>query len=265
MIATFELWVELSTHREGVDTMGKPVIGITTVIDGKTLSLNENYIKAVADLGGVPILLAKNDDKRSIQEQVNLVDGIYLTGGSDINPSTYDEEPHLKLEKVEHGRDEYEIEVLKQAFKQNVPILGVCRGSQLLNSLTDGHMYQDLESQYEGDELIQHRQESPRDYLQHSVLLEEGSLIHKIVGTTKIRVNSHHHQANKDVDEKDFVITGRAPDGVIEVIEGTGDTFILGLQFHPEDSYTFDKHSEKIITAFIDAAKTFRKERLETK
>lgn len=245
--------------------MGKPTIGITTMIDGDTLSLNENYIKAVTDLGGVPILLAKNDDKQSIREQVATIDGLYLTGGSDINPSTYDEEPHLKLEKVEHGRDDYEKEVIKYAFKNKVPILGVCRGSQLLNSFTDGHMYQDLESQYEGDDLIQHRQQSPRDYLQHSVLIDEGSLMHKIVGTTKIRVNSHHHQANKDVDDKDFAITGRAPDGVIEVIESKSDSFVLGLQFHPEDSYKFDEPSEKIIRAFIDAAKTFRKEKLEDK
>lgn len=245
--------------------MGKPIIGITTMIDGTTLSLNESYIKAVSDLGGVPLLLPKNDNDQSIKEQVEAVDGVYLTGGSDINPSTYDEEPHLKLEKVEHGRDEYEIKVIKEAFKRDVPILGVCRGSQLLNSLTDGHMYQDLESQYEGDDLIQHRQNSPRDYLQHSVLIDEGSLMHKIVGTTKIRVNSHHHQANKDVDDKDFVISGRAPDGVIEVIEGKGDAFVLGLQFHPEDSYKFDEPSEKIIRAFIDAAKLFKNEKLKSK
>lgn len=238
--------------------MSKPIIGITTMIDGKTLSLNENYIKAVTDLGGVPLLLAKNDDEQSIKEQVEMIDALYLSGGSDINPRTYDEEPHLKLESVEHGRDEYEIEVIKNAFKRDLPILGVCRGSQLLNSLTDGHMYQDLESQYEGDDLIQHLQHSPRDYLQHSVIIEEGTMMHDIVGTTKFLVNSHHHQANKDVDDEKFIISGRAPDGVIEVIEARGSTFIIGLQFHPEDAYQFDEHSEKILKAFINAAKEFR-------
>lgn len=237
---------------------GKPIIGITTMIDGDTLSLNENYIKAVTDLGGVPLLLAKNEDEQSIKEQVEMLDGLYLTGGSDINPRTYDEEPHLKLEAVEHGRDEYEIEVIRHAFNRDLPILGVCRGSQLLNSLTDGHMYQDLEAQYEGDDLIQHRQQSPRDYLQHSVIIEEGTKFHEIVGTTKMEVNSHHHQANKDVDDEDFIISGRAPDGVIEVIEGRGDAFILGIQFHPEDAYKFDEHSRKIISAFIEASKDFR-------
>lgn len=238
--------------------MRKPIIGITTMIDGNMLTLNENYINAVTDLGGVPMLLAKNDDDQFIKEQVEMLDGLYLTGGSDINPRTYDEEPHINLEAVEHGRDEYEIKVIQFAFERDLPILGICRGSQLLNSLTDGHMYQDLETQYEGDELIQHLQKSPRDYLQHSIIVEEGTMMHDIVGTTKMLVNSHHHQANKDVDDEDFLISARAPDGVIEAIEGRGDTFILGLQFHPEDAYTFDVHSEKIVSAFINAAKDFR-------
>lgn len=244
--------------RGGTEIMGKPIIGITTMIDGNTLLLNENYIKAITDLGGVPMLLAKNEDDQSIKEQVEMLDGLYLSGGSDINPRTYDEEPHLNLEAVEHGRDEYEIKVIKHAFERNLPILGVCRGSQLLNSLTNGHMYQDLESQYEGDDLIQHRQTSPRDYLQHSVIIEEGSKMYDIVGTTKMLVNSHHHQANKDVDDEEFIISGRAPDGVIEVIEGRGDAFILGIQFHPEDSYTFDENSKKILNAFLDASREFR-------
>lgn len=239
--------------------MTRPIIGITTVIEAGNISLRPSYIEAVADLGGVPMLLAKNDHAQSIKEQVEALDGLYLTGGSDINPSTYDEEPHPKLESVEHGRDEYEIEIIKHAFKRGIPILGVCRGSQLLNSLTDGTMYQDLEAQYEGEDLIQHKQASDRDYLQHSVLIEKDSRLHKIVGTDKIRVNSHHHQANKTVDEKDFFVSGRAPDGVIEALESTGDTFIMGLQFHPEDSYKFDEPSKKILEAFLSEAKGFRK------
>ncbi|WP_213810149.1 gamma-glutamyl-gamma-aminobutyrate hydrolase family protein [Jeotgalicoccus sp. WY2] len=240
--------------------MGRPIIGITTAIEENNMSLRPHYIEAVTDLGGVPLLLAKNDDEQSIKEQIEVLDGLYLTGGNDINPSTYNEEPHPKLEKVEHGRDEYEIEVIKHAFKRGIPILGICRGSQLLNSLTDGTMYQDLEAQYEGEDLIQHKQKSNRDYLQHSVLIE-GSRLHKIVGTDKIRVNSHHHQANKDVDNKDFIVSGRAPDGVIEALEGTGNTFIMGLQFHPEDSYKFDEPSKKILEAFLSEAQQFRAEK----
>lgn len=238
--------------------MGRPIIGITTEIDEGRLTVGPHYVEAVTDLGGVPMLLAKNEDEQSIEEQVAALDGLYLTGGSDINPSTYDEEPHPKLGAVEHGRDEYEIEIIKHAFKKDIPILGICRGSQLLNSLTDGTMYQDLEAQYEGDGLIQHQQKSDRDYLQHSVLIEKGSKLHEIIGTDKIRVNSHHHQANKEVDNKDFIISGRAPDGVIEAFEAAGDTFILGLQFHPEDSYKFDEPSKKILEAFLSEAQIFR-------
>ena len=242
--------------------MSRPIIGITTAIEDSQLILRPHYIEAVTDLGGVPMLLAKNDSKETIKRQVESLDGLYLTGGKDINPSTYDEEPHSKLEAVEHGRDEYEIEIIKHAFKRGIPILGICRGSQLLNSLTDGTMYQDLESQYEGDSLIQHKQKSDRDYLQHSLLIEEGSRLHKIIGKDKIRVNSHHHQANKEVDNKDFIVSGRASDGVIEAFEGTGDTFIMGLQFHPEDSYKFDEPSKKILEAFISEAQKFRDKKM---
>lgn len=242
--------------------MSRPIIGITTAIEDSQLILRPHYIEAVTDLGGVPMLLAKNDSKETIKEQVESLDALYLTGGKDINPSTYDEEPHPKLEAVEHGRDEYEIEIIKYAFKRGIPILGICRGSQLLNSLTDGSMYQDLESQYEGDGLIQHKQKSDRDYLQHSLLIEKGSRLHKIIGKDKIRVNSHHHQANKAVDNKDFIVSGRAPDGVIEAFESTGETFIMGLQFHPEDAYKFDEPSKKILEAFISEAQTFRDKKL---
>lgn len=237
--------------------MTRPVIGITTAIEESQLILRPQYIEAVADLGGVPMLLAKNDNKETIKEQVESLDALYLTGGNDINPSTYGEEPHPNLEAVEHGRDEYEIEIIKHAFSKGIPILGICRGSQLLNSLTDGSMYQDLDSQYEGDGLIQHKQKSGREYLQHSLLIKEGSKLHKIVGKDKIRVNSHHHQANKEVDPKDFIVSGRAPDGVIEAFESPGETFIMGLQFHPEDSYKFDEPSRKILEAFISEAQTF--------
>src|SRR5699024_11503907 len=113
--------------------------------------------------------------------------------------------------------------------KRGIANRGICWVMELLNSLTDGTMYQDLKAQCESENVIQHKQKSDRDYLQHSVLIEKGSRLHKIVGTDKIRVNSHHHQANKEVDNKDFIVSGRAPDGVIEALESTGDIFIMGL------------------------------------
>ena len=236
----------------------KPVIGITTESTGDKLQLNQSYVNAISDLGGVPLLLAKTDELDVIEEQVHRIDGLYLTGGSDINPATYDEEPHENLGKVEHGRDEYEIQVIKHAIKKKIPILGVCRGNQLLNSLNGGTMYQDLPSQKEG-ELIQHKQQSGRDFLQHTIEINQESKLYRIIQQDKIRVNSHHHQANKDIADE-FRIAATAPDGVIEAIESKDeDHFILALQFHPEDAYTLDDSAKKILEAFIDAAVEYDK------
>lgn len=236
--------------------MTLPVIGITTMIepDGD-LHLRPSYINAIADLGGTPILLAKNENDHAIKEQISRIDGLYLTGGTDINPSTYGEEPHPKLGVVEIGRDEYEIKLIKHALERGVPIIGICRGSQLLNSINGGTMYQSLEDQYEG-ELLQHMQNSARDYLQHTIHVEPDTKFHKIVGVDKFQVNSFHHQANHKLADE-FVLAASAPDGVVEAIEFKTDQFVLGLQFHPEDTYKISEPHRKILEAFIQAAKDY--------
>lgn len=238
--------------------MPLPIIGITTMIepDGD-LHLRPSYINAISDLGGVPMLLAKCDNEDAIKEQVNRIDGLYLTGGTDINPSTYDEEPHPELGFVEFGRDEYEIKLIKYAIEQGVPIFAVCRGSQLLNSINGGTMYQHLADQYEGD-LIQHKQQSARDYLQHTVHVEKESKLYDIVGVDTFKVNSFHHQANNKIADE-FKLAAKAPDGVVEAIEFKTDQFVLATQFHPEDVYKISEPNRKILQAFVDAAKKYDK------
>ncbi|WP_165980712.1 gamma-glutamyl-gamma-aminobutyrate hydrolase family protein [Macrococcus carouselicus] len=233
--------------------MKRPIIGITSeVLNNGNLHALKEYVDAVSDLGGVPMLLAKTTEDEAIKEQVNRIDGLYLTGGTDIDPATYDEEPHPMLGRVESGRDAYELKVLEYALNRAIPILAICRGSQLLNIIHGGSMYQDINSEIEGD-LIQHKMQSDRDFLQHSIEVKSGTKLHDIVGETKFRINSVHHQANDEIGEG-LIISATAPDGVIEAIESQNDTFMFGLQFHPEALYYKHEPSKKIIAAFIQAA-----------
>ncbi len=233
--------------------MSLPIIGITTeIVSGRHLELRAPIIYSISKLGGIPLLLPKVDDEDVIRGQLEHVNALYLTGGNDINPATYGENPHPKLENVEAGRDEYELELIHLALEREKPILGICRGSQLLNSVAGGTMYQDLDSQY-GEGLIQHRQPSDRDFLNHSIEIMEGSKLHEITGVTEMRVNSFHHQANRDIGAS-FEVAATAPDGVIEAIESKEHDFVLGLQFHPEDAFEFNEPSKKIMEAFIAAA-----------
>ena len=237
--------------------MTLPIIGLTTeVVGGDHLELRSTFIYSISKLGGIPLLLPKVEKEDVIMGQLEHIDALFLTGGSDIDPSTYDENPHPKLEKVEAGRDKYELELIHLAMEKNIPILGVCRGSQLLNSVAGGTMYQDLDSEYD-DTLIQHRQPSARDFLNHKIEVMEGTKLHDIVGTTEMSVNSFHHQANHEIGPS-FEVSAVAPDGVIEAIESKEHDFVMGLQFHPEDAFEFDESSRKIMEAFINAAKNGR-------
>ncbi|ULG72258.1 gamma-glutamyl-gamma-aminobutyrate hydrolase family protein [Macrococcus brunensis] len=233
--------------------MKLPIIGLTTEIrqDGD-IHVNKKYVEAVSDLGGVPMLLPKTTHEEAIREQVNRIDGLYLTGGTDIDPAIYDEEPHPKLGRVESGRDEHEIKILEYAIERGIPILAICRGSQLLNIIHGGSMYQDIESELDGD-LIQHKMQSDRDFIQHSLTVEPDTKLYHITNETHFRVNSVHHQANDEIGEG-LIVSAKAPDGVIEAIESTDDNFKIGLQFHPEELYHKHEPSKKIIAAFIEAA-----------
>lgn len=233
--------------------MTLPIIGITTeVVDGDHLELRASFIYSISKLGGIPLLLPKVEDKDVIKGQLEHIDALFLTGGNDINPATYGENPHPKLENVEAGRDEYELELIHLALDKDIPILGICRGSQLLNSVAGGTMYQDLDSEY-GEGLIQHRQTSNRDFLNHKIEIFEGTKLHDITGVTEMSVNSFHHQANHDIGAS-FEVAAVAPDGVIEAIESKEHDFVIGLQFHPEDAFEFNEPSRKIMEAFIKAA-----------
>ncbi|WP_339229414.1 gamma-glutamyl-gamma-aminobutyrate hydrolase family protein [Oceanobacillus sp. FSL K6-2867] len=232
----------------------KPIIGVTASMetDRAYYSTANRNVKAIIRTGGIPVILPYIIEEGDVAEIVNRLDGLYATGGGDIDPILFGEEPHPKLGLIIPERDRSEFNLIQKMLDKKKPILGVCRGSQILNIAAGGDMYQDIYSQID-KQLLQHSQEAPFDYGSHFVDVEKDSLLHKLTGEDKLRVNSYHHQANRMVTEE-FQVSGTASDGVIEAIESKIHPFALGLQWHPEGmAEVNDEASLKIYAGFITA------------
>ena len=210
----------------------KPVIGITTDIEQESKHvLNNNNVQAVIRAGGLPVILPIGIDK-DVKQLSTMLDGLLLTGGGDIDPMLFGEEPHKHLGDVSPSRDSIEMALAQEMLKLNKPILGICRGLQIINIALGGNMYQDIYSQRDVP-LLQHAQKAHRYHLSHFVQVEKGSLLESITKREQIKVNSYHHQAVKYVPLP-LITSGVASDGTIEAIESTEHAFVLGVQWHPE-------------------------------
>lgn len=219
--------------------MSKPVIGISGSIiidDGGMFPgyhrsyVNDDYIDSVVKNGGVPYIIPFNEDDDVIKEQLEHVQGLILSGGHDVDPSFYGEEPMQKIGTTWPQRDHFDMRLLKLAEEKGIPVLGICRGMQIINVFHGGTLYQDLS--YREVETLKHNQGRTPDQPTHSVLLDEDSKIAKILGEIKFRVNSFHHQIIRDV-APEFNVSGKSPDGVVEAIESSNKN-VIAVQWHPE-------------------------------
>ena len=204
-----------------------PVIGISA---GQPSSAGENYVKAVRRAGGVPMVITMTDDKEEISRILRIVDGVILTGGQDVDPARYGESPVPELGKVYHARDAFDIMLVTMAVEADLPVLGICRGSQVMNVAFGGSLYQDIPSQLP-DTYLKHRVNSKNE-IHHDVKISDGTLLHKMLGASA-SVNSSHHQSVKDV-APGFIVSAVSEDGVVEAIEKKDAPFVVGVQFHPE-------------------------------
>ena len=210
----------------------KPIIGITADTEGaRKYQVNTNYVTAVIRAGGFPLILP-NGIEQDLKQAAEMLDGLLLTGGGDIDPTLFNEEPHALLGEVTPSRDSLEIELAKEMLQVNKPILGICRGLQILNVALGGAIIQDIQSQ-NTNPILQHSQKAPRSHQSHFVQVEKDTILGSIAETPKIKVNSFHHQAVKNVP-KPLIISGIASDGIIEAVESTAHHFVLGVQWHPE-------------------------------
>lgn len=190
-----------------------------------------DYIEAISLAGGTPLILPVVEQKKVVQKQLEAVDVLLITGGSDVNPLLYGEEPSPKLEMVITERDQYELELIKLAVKMNIPIFGICRGLQILNIAFGGTLHQDIGSVAQ----VAHRQTFKRHEPSHQIKIKPSTLLHKILEKKEVSTNSYHHQAIKKLAPH-FTISATATDGVIEAIERTdkNKSPILAVQWHPE-------------------------------
>lgn len=210
-----------------------PLIGLSASNSNGTNRLSGTYTDAIIKAGGIPVILPINTDPATIYNLVNKLDGLVLTGGADIHPDFYNEKPLPESLEMDSVRDDYELKLLKLASNRNIPILGICRGEQIINVAFGGTLYQDLPTQYK-QSTIAHKQTEPREHATHNVNVVLGTQLADILGITdNIPVNSFHHQGVKNV-APGFKINAIAPDGLVEGIEAYPDRSILAVQWHPE-------------------------------
>lgn len=215
----------------------RPLISVTTTTymgaDYRVpqVMIGTTYIRAIEKMGGSTLLVTPTHEPVSIERLLDLSHGLVLTGGEDVEPRRYGQDPHEKLGSTNPDRDAMECLAVHAALERRMPILAICRGMQLLNVALGGTLYQDLPSQLGGDLL--HEQQAPIGDGWHKARVEDGSRLAEIFGETDLFINSFHHQAIRDLGEG-LQAVAWAEDGLIEGVEAPDYPWVFGVQWHPE-------------------------------
>ncbi len=235
----------------------KPVIGITPQfnLENQQIKIESVYFQSIEDAGGIPVLLPLYNNANELTDLVSRLDGVVFTGGPDVNPRYFGEEPIPECGVIIPKRDELELKLVPIIMKQRLPILGICRGIQILNIALGGDIYQDVRAQYEpqSEVRVAHYQKAGRATLTHKVKIEDRTLLSRIIGKDEIWVNSFHHQSIRKIADG-LTLAATASDGLAEAITKEDYPFFLGVQWHPEDLSKIDEYAQKIFNEFIIAA-----------
>ena len=233
----------------------RPLIGIT--LDAEQpggyskfpwYALRQNYCDAVVAAGGLPVALPHEPGQAELY--LDRIDGLLITGGAfDVDPSYYGDPDKHQSVTTKDVRTQFEFAVTQGALKRDMPVLGICGGQQLLHVALGGKLIQHIPDSVA--DALAHEQKNPRDQAGHVVAVAPGTLLHRIVGSGELAVNSAHHQAALD-EPPGVVVNARAPDGVIEGIEASKFRFCLGVQWHPE--FHISDGDRRIFAAFVQAA-----------
>ncbi len=255
-------------------------------------SQNQTYVHAVARAGAVPLLIPQLTDRALLRTLYELLDGLLLSGGEDVDPAYYGEPRHEKCGRVSPGRDDTELTLIRWAVDDKKPLLAICRGIQVLNVALGGSLYQDIQAQVPGADEHDWRPGYPRNYLSHTVTIAPQTRLAQVLGMTSLRlrsgqalrlplrlgsghgsgqalrqgfdglspaaqdtalpVNSMHHQAIKDV-APGLIVAAQAPDEIVEAVEVEGHPFALGIQWHPEELAENDARAQRIFGALVEA------------
>lgn len=230
----------------------KPVIGIVPLYDSGKESywMLPGYMKGLEEAGGIPVMLPLTGEQETLRQLAAQLDGFVLTGGPDVEPPVYGEEKKDTCGETCVMRDEMEQILLPEILKADKPVLGICRGIQLMNAVLGGTLYQDIPTEYPTE--TEHHQQPPYDRCAHEVIVEKDSLLWKITGKKIIPVNSCHHQAIRDL-APGLETAARSADGLVESVYMKGKRFFLGVQWHPEFSYITSQDSRSIFAGFVQA------------
>lgn len=246
--------------------MPKPLIGITTselrtpdrvqpLPDGepphREFALGFEYPMAIRAAGGVPVVLPPQ--QVGVDELYDHLDGLLLSGGPDLDPALYAEAPHPELGPVEPATDRWEISLLHGALDRDLPVLGICRGMQLLNVAAGGSLWQDIPSQLGA---LGHRQKARGSETTHDVAVEPGTRLASLIGDGAVAVNSFHHQAVRRLGSG-LVVTARDPHGLVEAIEDPARRFVVGVQWHAESLHATEPH-HALFASLVEAARETR-------
>jgi putative glutamine amidotransferase len=243
----------------------RPVIGIATQTQTAVAGelppcwiMGHKYVHAVRSAGALPWLLPLiPDDLSTLRGIFDRLDGIFLTGGVDVDPSRYGETREPFCGRSDEARDEVEIQLIRWAWQEHKPILAVCRGAQVLNVALGGSLYQDVAIQF--PTAIKHdyfptKDNPSRNQLVHHIDVCAGTYLRELLAIPQVTVNSMHHQAVKKL-AAGLVVTAKAPDGIIEGIEGSNGQFVVGVQWHPEEMVDRDPAMQRLFASFISASR----------
>ena len=211
----------------GVFEYKAPLIGISGNFRDGDCTLAQAYYMSVLEAGCTPVVIPSYDDEKALTSLLDSLDGIVLSGGADIDPEFLREEP-LSCVSINPRRDMQELLLVRLAVDRQIPVLGICRGIQVLAAALGGKLYQDIKSQHDRP-CIEHSQTIARGLPSHKVTIKKDSLLYSLMGTESLAVNSFHHQAVKEAPAG-FRVTATAPDGIIEGMESTTFRPILGVQ-----------------------------------
>lgn len=213
----------------------KPIIGLISQyeysVNRKFNKLNYTYVDATIKGGGVPIIIPILRDFTDLDRYLDSIDGLIFTGGEDVSPLLFGENPIREVETICYDRDRMEMEVFKRAYDRKIPILGICRGLQLINVALGGTLYQDINRQLPNS--YGHISTYNIEGGYHSIEIIDDTILYDVLGRKSVNVNSQHHQSVKELG-KNLRVNALASDGVVEGIESTDGRFILAVQFHPE-------------------------------
>ncbi len=237
--------------------MSRPLIGISgwvrTLDRIERAGVNAAYVYAVARAGGVPVVLTQAAGPGEAVALLASLQGLVLTGGQDLHPERYGAAPSPRLGTTDPDRDGFELALFQAARESGHPVLGICRGLQLVNVAMGGTLWQDLPTERPG--AIDHDPALARDVRCHSVTIDEGSELRAVLGTGRLETNSIHHQAIRDL-APGLTATARADDGVIEGVEGErADGWLLAVQWHPEEFHRLPAApDQRLFDALVRAA-----------